>query len=128
MGSLVILAVMFGALYIFMILPQQRRVKAHKALLEGLEEGDVVMTNSGIYGAIAEIEGEIVWLEVAPEVELKILKSSIADREPSPTDDVGSDDVGSDDVASEDDASHDDAAEGDTDDSAAELAEKGDEG
>jgi preprotein translocase subunit YajC len=124
-GSLVILAVMFGALYIFMILPQQRRVKAHKALLEGLEEGDVVMTNSGIYGAIAEIEGEIVWLEVAPEVELKILKSSIADREPSPSDDDASDD---DDDASDDDASHDDAAEGDTDDSAAELAEKGDEG
>ena len=118
MGSLVILAVMFGALYIFMILPQQRRVKAHKALLEGLEEGDVVMTNSGIYGAIAEIEGEIVWLEVAPEVELKILKSSIADREPSTADDD----------ASEDDASADDVAEGDTDDSAAELAEKGDEG
>ena len=123
MGSLVILAVMFGALYIFMILPQQRRVKAHKALLEGLEEGDVVMTNSGIYGAIAEIEGEIVWLEVAPEVELKILKSSIADREPSPSDDDASDDD-----ASDDDASHDDAAEGDTDNSAAELAEKGDEG
>ena len=103
MGSLVILAVMFGALYVFMILPQQRRMKAHKALLEGLEEGDVVMTNSGIYGAIAEIEGEIVWLEVAPEVELKILKSSIADREPD-----------------EDDSSD----SGD----AAELAEKGDEG
>ena len=103
MDGLILLAIMFGALYAFMIRPQQRRQKEHMQLLASLEEGDLVMTNGGIYGAIAEVEGDIVWLEVAPEVELKIMKSSIADRAPDDADET------------------DDADE-------AEPAEKGDEG
>lgn len=78
MEILILLALM-GALYAFMIVPQQRKLKAHQKLLNSLEEGDVVITNSGIYGAIAEVEGAVVWLEVAPEVELKISKSAIAE-------------------------------------------------
>ncbi len=104
MDGLILLAIMFGAPYAFMILPQQRRQKAHTQLLASLEEGDMVMTNGGIYGAIAEVEGDIVWLEVAPDVELKIMKSSIADRAP---DEVDVDDE---------------------DDDEADLAEKGEEG
>jgi preprotein translocase subunit YajC len=109
MDGLILLAIMFGALYAFMIRPQQRRQKEHVRLLSSLEEGDMVMTNGGIYGAIAEVEGDIVWLEVAPEVELKIMKSSIADRAP-------------------DVAAADDVAATDDDDEAADAAEKGEEG
>ena len=68
-----------GALYAFMILPQQKRMKAHTALLKSLEEGDIVVTNAGIYGAIAEVDDNVVWLEVAPDVELKISKSAITE-------------------------------------------------
>ena len=39
----------------------------------------VVVTNAGIHGAIAEVEDKVVWVEVAPEVELKISKGSIAE-------------------------------------------------
>ncbi|MDG1409476.1 MAG: preprotein translocase subunit YajC [Acidimicrobiales bacterium] len=78
--QVVILFVMLGALYAFMIVPQQRKMKAHQALLRSLEEGDLVVTSSGIFGAIAEVEGDVVWLEVAPEVELKIMKSSVTEK------------------------------------------------
>jgi preprotein translocase subunit YajC len=78
--SFVILLVLMGALYAFMIVPQQRRMKAHQALISSLEPGDVVVTNSGIHGAVAEVEDAVVWLEVAPEVELKVSKSAIAER------------------------------------------------
>jgi preprotein translocase YajC subunit len=80
--QVVILFVMLGALYAFMIVPQQRKMKAHQALLRSLEEGDVVVTSSGIFGAIAEVEGDVIWLEVAPEVELKIVKSSVTEKVP----------------------------------------------
>ena len=75
--ELVILLVLMGALYAFMIVPQQRKMKAHQQLLRSLEEGDVVVTNAGIHGAIAEVEDDVVWLEVAPEVELKIAKDAV---------------------------------------------------
>jgi len=81
-----------GALYAFMIIPQQRKMKAHTALLRSLQEGDVVVTSAGIYGAIAEVEDNVVWLEVAPDVELKVLRSAITDRVERADDDLDDDD------------------------------------
>ena len=78
--NIVVLVVLMGALYAFMILPQQRRMKAHQQLVNSLAEGDLVVTSAGIHGAIAEVEDTVVWLEVAPDVELKISKSAIAER------------------------------------------------
>lgn len=78
--SVVVLIVLMGALYAFMILPQQKRMKAHQQLVNSLAEGDLVVTNAGIHGAIAEVEETVVWLEVAPDVELKISRSAIAER------------------------------------------------
>ena len=77
--ELVILLILMGALYAFMIVPQQRKMKAHQELLRNLEEGDVVVTNAGIYGAVAEVEDDVVWLEVAPEVELKVSKGAVTE-------------------------------------------------
>jgi len=95
-----------GALYAFMIVPQQRRMKAHQALISSLEPGDVVVTNSGIHGAVAEVEDAVVWLEVAPEVELKVSKSAIAERvsqDDEYEDDDEYDDEDDDDLADADD-------------------------
>jgi len=78
--SFLVLLILMGALYAFMIVPQQRKMKAHNALLRSLQEGDVVVTSAGIYGAIAEVDDDVVWLEVAPDIELKVLLSAIADR------------------------------------------------
>jgi preprotein translocase subunit YajC len=89
--QVVILFVMLGALYAFMIVPQQRKLKAHQALLRSLEEGDLVVTASGIFGAIAEVEDDVVWLEVAPEVELKIMKSSVTEKVEESDDDADDD-------------------------------------
>lgn len=108
MASLIIFALMFVAIYFLMLRPQQQQRKAQAALHSSLQEGDLVLTSGGIYGAIAEVEDDVVWLEVAPEVELKILKSMIADRAPDADD-------------SDDDDADDDEAD-------TELAEQGDEG
>jgi len=106
MQSFVLLAVMGGALYAFIILPQQKRVKAHQALLRSLTEGDIVVTNAGIYGAVAEVEDDVIWLEVAPDVELKISKAAVAER-------VADDEVADNDNDNDND---DDLIDADTDD------------
>lgn len=102
--SLIVLVVLMGAFYAFMLLPQQRRMKAHQALLRSLEVGDVVVTNAGIHGAIAEVEDAVVWLEVAPDVELKISKSAIAERVGDGDADAAKDADESEDVLAEADA------------------------
>ena len=67
-------------MYLVLILPQQRRNREHQALLGGLEEGDEVMTSSGVYGFVAALDGDVIWLEVADGVELKLSKSSVASK------------------------------------------------
>lgn len=77
MDALIVPALIIGFVYLFMIAPQRRKMKAHRQLLHSLQQGDEVLTSAGIYGAVAEVEDSIVWLEVAPEIELKIQKASI---------------------------------------------------
>ena len=110
MAQLIILVVMVGALYAFMIVPQQRRMKAHQQLLRSLEEGDVVITSSGIYGAVAEVEDDVVWLEVAPEIELKVAKSAITEKVVDHDEDA----VDDEDAADDEDQVDEDVDDGDT--------------
>jgi preprotein translocase subunit YajC len=67
-------------MYAVLIVPQQRRVKAQRAVLNSLSEGDVVLTSAGIYGVITEMVDNDVYLEVAEGIELKITKASIAGK------------------------------------------------
>ncbi|MEO0491807.1 MAG: preprotein translocase subunit YajC [Actinomycetota bacterium] len=79
MGSLIFLALLLGVMYFILIRPQQRQMKEQQARIRSLEAGMVVVTSSGIHGAIAEVEDKVIWLEVAPEVELKISKGAVAE-------------------------------------------------
>jgi preprotein translocase subunit YajC len=86
------LLVIGAVMYAVLILPQQRRNREHKALLASLEEGDEVLLNSGIHGFISSLDGNVIWLEVAEKVELKVSRSAVAGKveapEDSPTDDT----------------------------------------
>ncbi len=97
--GLIVLVLMFGVIYMLVIVPNQRRQRAHRDLLASLEVGDVVVTSAGIHGAVAEIEDTIVWLEVAPEVELKVAKASVTER--IPDDDKDDDDEDDDEYGDE---------------------------
>jgi preprotein translocase subunit YajC len=68
------------AMYALVVLPQQRRAKAHRDLMASLSEGDEVLTGAGFYGLIAQLDDDIVWLEVADGVEMKVARSSISGR------------------------------------------------
>src|SRR4051794_9566924 len=84
--GLIFLPLMFLVLWAIVILPQQRRMRAHQALVSVLQEGDEVMTTSGIIGTITAIDDEVLHLEVSPGVRLRIVRAAIARRmtEPEP--------------------------------------------
>lgn len=72
------LVLMFGIFYFLLIRPQQKKAKEHKALLAGIKKGDLVITAGGVHGKIASVEDEIVGLEIATGVVIKITKTYIA--------------------------------------------------
>ncbi len=72
--------VLLGVLYFFMIVPQRKKARAHDELLANLGSGDEVMTTGGIYGGVTEVDGETVFLEIAPDVEIKVSRRAIAER------------------------------------------------
>ncbi len=101
MEQLFIIILMFGALYYLLLRPQQKREKARRELVRSIQPGDEVVTNAGIHGAVVEVEDAVVWLAVAPDVELKVSRDAIAGRVPGTSDEDADD---ADDDAEEDSA------------------------
>ncbi|MFH1258383.1 MAG: preprotein translocase subunit YajC [Elusimicrobiota bacterium] len=67
-GSLVSflpMVVIFLIFYVVLIMPQQKRVKAQKKMLEGLKKGDRVITNGGIIATIVGLKGNLIELKIA---------------------------------------------------------------
>ena len=77
---LIIYVVAFIAIFYFMaIRPQQRQRKQHQALLSSLKKGDRIVTASGIYGTVKRVEENIVVVEVAKGVSMKISRRAVAE-------------------------------------------------
>jgi preprotein translocase subunit YajC len=116
--STILLVLLFVLAWVVLILPKQRELKRHNALLATLEEGDEVMSGSGIYGTITEIDGDVVHLEVAPGIELKVARRAVASKVAPVEDDQELDDDEIDGPADEsdehDDLGHDDPAGSET--------------
>jgi preprotein translocase subunit YajC len=77
MGAVIIL-VIGGLLSAVLIVPRQREMRRHTALVSSLAVGDPVMTGSGLYGTITVLEDDLVWLEVAPGTVVKMARRAIA--------------------------------------------------
>jgi len=107
METLIFLGLIMGLMYLLMIRPQQRRAQKHQALLRSLKVGDMVVTSAGIHGAVALVDDheKVIWVEVAPEVELKVARAAIAERISSADEDGEDDDsdYGDSDIDHEDD-------------------------
>ena len=74
---LIQLALIFGVFFVFLILPQQKKIKKEKAFEAGLKVGDKIITKSGFHGKITEIGETSVVIETMAG-KLKIEKSAIS--------------------------------------------------
>lgn len=68
---------MFVVLYFLMIRPQMKRAKEHKALLEGLQKNDEVLTQGGIVGKVVSISDAYVTVEVAANTQIIVQKQAV---------------------------------------------------
>ena len=77
--DLLLMLVLFaGAVYFLMIRPQQKRMREHQSQIDALQPGERVILTSGIFATLSHIADTQAIVELAPGVEVTILKQVIA--------------------------------------------------
>lgn len=84
-GFLLPMIIIFVAFYFLLIRPQQKKQKAHAALVAGLKEGDEVLTAGGILGKITGVSEHYVVVKVAENTEIKMQRASVSQVVPKDT-------------------------------------------
>lgn len=67
-------------MWALLIRPQQRRMRQHQSVVSSLRAGDEVITAGGLYGRVRSVDDESMILEVAPGVELRVLRAAVSQR------------------------------------------------
>ncbi|MEL7210675.1 MAG: preprotein translocase subunit YajC, partial [Actinomycetota bacterium] len=65
--------------YFMLIRPQQKRMREHAELIAALEVGDDVLLTSGIYGTVNNIDRQMLEVEVADGVELRVARNAVSE-------------------------------------------------
>lgn len=77
MGQIIMLVLMLGVFYFFMIRPQQKKQKELKNFRENLKQGDKVVTIGGIHGKILEVTDTTVLIN-SEGTKIRLEKSAIS--------------------------------------------------
>jgi preprotein translocase subunit YajC len=96
-STLVLVLLMVVAFYFLILRPQKRRQQALAKMTRELQPGDQVLLGSGLFGTLVSLGTKQAVMEIAPGVELTVLKQAIvrrateADLDPLSEDEVGDD-------------------------------------
>lgn len=71
------LLLVFGIFYFLIIRPQQKQAKQHQAMLKNIEKGNQVVTVGGIHGKVVGVAENILTLEIADNVKIKVERSGV---------------------------------------------------
>ena len=99
MELILLMVAMFAIMYFLMIRPQQKKMRQDQEMRAQLGEGDRVLLTSGIFGTIAHVGERQMIVELAPGVEITVLKGNVArkvtaeDEEFEFTDDIAAEDA-----------------------------------
>ena len=77
LGLFIPMLLIGAAMYFLMIRPQRRKMRAQTALQSSIDVGDEVMTTSGVYGFITGFDGDIAWLEIDDNVQIRIARQAV---------------------------------------------------
>jgi len=73
------LILIFGIMYFLMIRPQQKKIKAHQAMVAALRKGDQVVTSGGLIGKVTKVGADNeVEVEIASGVKVKVVQNTIS--------------------------------------------------
>ncbi len=77
-GTFIPLILMFAIFYFLLIRPQQKKAKQHKQMLASVRKGDKVVSAGGLHGVVTGIADDVVTVEIAPKIRVKISRGSIS--------------------------------------------------
>lgn len=73
----IMLALIFGVMYFFMIRPQKKQQKELQKFRDSLQKGDKVVTIGGVYGTVVEVKDATVLVEVDNGVKVRFSKQAL---------------------------------------------------
>jgi preprotein translocase subunit YajC len=76
-ASLIPLLLIMVIFYFLLIRPQQKKLKEHKAMVEATKKGDSVVTAGGIIASVKDVKDDILTVEIADGVKVKIKRDTI---------------------------------------------------
>ena len=77
-GTFIMIAVWIAIIYFFMILPNKKKQKKQKEMMDPLKEGNEIVTIGGIKGTVSSVEDDYLQIRVDKGVNLTIRKSAVA--------------------------------------------------
>ena len=76
-GQFIPLILIFVIFYFFLIRPQQKKVKEHKAMVENLKRGDKVVTSGGIVGTVERIiDNDKLEVQIAENINVEVVRAT----------------------------------------------------
>lgn len=83
--TFIMMILIFVIMYFMLIRPQQKRMKAHKEMVDALAKGDEVVTNGGILGKVTALDESFATIEIADNVSIKMQRGAVANVLPKGT-------------------------------------------
>lgn len=68
--------ILFVVFYFLLIRPQSKRAKEHRKMVSALAKGDEILTQGGIYGKIIEAGEEVLVVEIADNLQVKVNRNT----------------------------------------------------
>lgn len=76
-SPLIMMVVFVAVFFLFVIRPQMKRAKEHRALISAIAKGDEVVTNGGMLGRVDEVGESFLGVEISNGVVVKLQKNAI---------------------------------------------------
>ncbi|MEY2700848.1 MAG: preprotein translocase subunit YajC [Pseudomonadota bacterium] len=84
-AGLILPMAVLGVFFFLFVLPQNRRQREHKKLLQSLVKGVEVVTNGGVLGRVVDVDDNFVVLEVSDNVHVHVQRTAVASLMPKGT-------------------------------------------
>jgi len=76
-GFLIQLILVFAIFYFILIRPQQKKMKERDEMLNAIQPKDEIITGGGVYGKVIKADGDVLTVEIAEGVRIKVSRSSV---------------------------------------------------
>lgn len=77
MEPLIFIAAMIGLMWLLVIRPQRRRASEHGHMVSKLSVNDEIVTAGGLYGRIMDIDDDVLTVQIAPDVTVRVARGAI---------------------------------------------------